>query len=277
MTAVATTLRSLLLTATGSVAVLGAVLAIRATPAGFADMTPGGDPGTGVNDASTAPLAPPSAPSVIRLSSPAPAPGDRRPRDERKAQDGRKAQVGREPRDGRNLGTDDGRVTTKAGAVVSHNPRLPPSHAPAGSSVRAAGGAERSTLLTTASELPAQAARTDWAALGGPGLTGPPRAVRTRLRLSALLGPYSEQLQGRHGDETQHDDHPDPPCPPVKPSVAHFWPGSLNFEGSKPGGNSRPGGSSCPPRFPSRPPLAGAAARREPSRPALSPPCAGRR
>ena len=51
MAAVATALRSLLLTATGSVAVLGAVLAIRATPAGFADMTPGGDQhsDTGVN------------------------------------------------------------------------------------------------------------------------------------------------------------------------------------------------------------------------------------
>ncbi|MEV6864717.1 hypothetical protein AB0M44_27390 [Streptosporangium subroseum] len=87
MTAVATTLRSLLLTATGSVAVLGAVLAIRATPAGFADMTPGGTSGTthtGVNDApaSTAPMAPSATPPMIRLSPPAPssAPGDRRPR-----------------------------------------------------------------------------------------------------------------------------------------------------------------------------------------------------
>ncbi|MEU4536764.1 hypothetical protein AB0G15_18040 [Streptosporangium sp. NPDC023825] len=41
MAAVATTLRSLLLTATGSVTVLGAVLAIRATtPAGQADVSP---------------------------------------------------------------------------------------------------------------------------------------------------------------------------------------------------------------------------------------------
>ncbi|WP_371780224.1 hypothetical protein [Streptosporangium subroseum] len=100
MTAVATTLRSLLLTATGSVAVLGAVLAIRAIPAGFAgmtlDMPPGGTPGTthtGVNGApaSTAPLAPPT----IQLSPPAPspAPGDRRPRN------GWESRGGWEPRD----------------------------------------------------------------------------------------------------------------------------------------------------------------------------------
>ncbi|WP_162641354.1 hypothetical protein [Streptosporangium sp. 'caverna'] len=96
----ATTLRSLLLTATGSVAVLGAVLAIRATPAGFADMPPGDAPGTthtGVNDApaSTAPPAPSATPSTIRLSPPAPspAPGDRRPRN------GWESRGGWEPRD----------------------------------------------------------------------------------------------------------------------------------------------------------------------------------
>ncbi|MER5625158.1 hypothetical protein ABT061_29405 [Streptosporangium sp. NPDC002544] len=44
MAAVATTLRSLLLTATGSITVLGAVLTIRATPAGQADAPPASAP-----------------------------------------------------------------------------------------------------------------------------------------------------------------------------------------------------------------------------------------
>jgi hypothetical protein len=49
MTTMTTALRPLLLTATGSIAVLGAVLAIRATPASFADMPPCGPTGLDVN------------------------------------------------------------------------------------------------------------------------------------------------------------------------------------------------------------------------------------
>ncbi len=48
MAAVATTLRSLLLTATGSITVLGAVLTIRAVPAGQADAPPASAPSPAV-------------------------------------------------------------------------------------------------------------------------------------------------------------------------------------------------------------------------------------
>ncbi|MDP9846040.1 hypothetical protein [Streptosporangium lutulentum] len=76
MTAVATTLRPLLLTATGSIAVLGAVLAIRATPADFTGMIPASTTCAGVTcgaPASPAPL-PAASPAVTSPPPPAPSP-----------------------------------------------------------------------------------------------------------------------------------------------------------------------------------------------------------